>query len=73
MFEEPEEGVDRTVDGGLTRQLLKHLSGTGQSVARLADRDVQNQLVDAQLTHGVGALVIAFRHLDCILQIKWWY
>ena len=55
----------RTVDGGLTGQLLEHLCGTGQSVTRLADGDVQDELVDAQLTHGVGALVIAFRHLDC--------
>jgi hypothetical protein len=53
----------RTVDRSLTRQLLQHLRSTGQSIARLADGDVENELVDAQLSHGVGALVCAFRHL----------
>jgi hypothetical protein len=53
----------RTVDGSLTRKLFEHFGGTGQSVTRLADGDVQNQLVDVQLAHGIGALVIAFRHL----------
>ena len=47
----------RTVDGGLTAQLLEHLGGTSKSVTRLADGDVQDELLDAQLTHGVGSLV----------------
>lgn len=46
-----------TVDGGLTGQLLKHLGGTSEPVTRLADGDVEDQLLDAQLPHGVGALV----------------
>lgn len=47
----------RTVDGGLTGQLLEHLGGTGQSVTRLADRDVQDELLDAELPHGVLGLL----------------
>ena len=47
----------RTVDGGLTAQLLEHLGGTSKSVTRLADGDVQDELLDAQLTHGVGSLL----------------
>lgn len=50
-------GCSRTVDRGLTRQLLEHLGGTSKSVTRLADGDVQDELLDAQLTHGVGSLV----------------
>jgi hypothetical protein len=57
-------GDRRTVDGGLTRELLEHFGRTGQSVTRLANGDVQDQLVDVQLAHGIGALVIAFRHLE---------
>jgi hypothetical protein len=60
-----EEGC-HTVDRSLTAQLFQYFRSTGQSVARLADRDVQDQLVDAQLTHRVGALVIAFRHLESL-------
>ena len=47
----------RTVDGSLTAQLLEHLGGTGKSVTRLANGDVEDELLDAQLTHGVGSLV----------------
>jgi hypothetical protein len=47
----------RTVDRSLTGQLLEHLGGTGKSVTRLADGDVQDELLDAQLTHGVGSLL----------------
>lgn len=49
--------VGRTVDGGLTAQLLEHLGGTSKSVTRLADGDVEDELLDAQLAHGVGGLV----------------
>lgn len=42
----------------MTAQLLEHLGGTRKSVTRLADGDVENELLDAQLTHGVGALVL---------------
>jgi len=46
------------VDGGLTRQLLENLGGTSKSVTRLTDRDVQDELGDAELAHGVGGLGI---------------
>lgn len=36
-------------DGGLTRQLLQNLGGTRQPVTRLADRDVDDELIDAEL------------------------
>lgn len=52
------------VDGGLTRQLLEHLGGTSKSVTRLADGNVQDELLDAQLTHGVGGLVGGALGLD---------
>lgn len=50
-----------TVDRSLTAQLFKHLRSTGQSVTRLADTDVEHELLDAQLAHGVRALVLSFR------------
>ena len=49
-----------TVDGRLTGQLLEHLGGTGQSVTRLADRDVEDELLDAKLAHGVLSLLSLF-------------
>ena len=55
------EGTDGVaglgVDGSLTAQLLEHLGGTSKSVTRLANGDVEDELLDAQLTHGVGSLV----------------
>jgi hypothetical protein len=56
----------RTVDGGLTAQLLEHLGGASQPVTGLADRDVEDELLDAQLAHGVGALVGAALGLDVL-------
>jgi hypothetical protein len=41
----------------LTGQLFQHLGGTGKSVTRLADRDVQDELLDAELPHGVLGLL----------------
>jgi len=63
------EGADGVsclaVDGGLTAQLLKHFGSTRQSITRLADRDVEDNFLDAELSHGVGALFFAcFSHLD---------
>lgn len=56
------EGTDGVaglgVDGGLTRQLLENLGGTSKSVTRLTDRDVQDELGDAELAHGVARLVL---------------
>jgi hypothetical protein len=49
------------VDGRLTAQLLEHLCGTGQSVTRLADRDVEDKLLDAKLPHGVGGFGVGLR------------
>ena len=49
----------RTVDGSLTAQLLEHLGGTSKSVTRLTNRDVQDELGDAELAHGVAGLVLA--------------
>ena len=46
----------RTVDWCLTRQLLEHLGGSCQPISRLADGDVEDQLLDLQLAHGVAAL-----------------
>jgi len=42
----------------LTRKLLEHLGGTGESVTRFTDGDVQNELLNAQLTHRVAGLVV---------------
>jgi len=44
------------VDGRLTGQLLEHFGGTGETIARLADGDVEDELLDAELPHGVGGL-----------------
>ncbi|KAG7059238.1 60S ribosomal protein L11 [Colletotrichum scovillei] len=46
-----------TEDGGLTGQLLQNLGGTGQSVTRLADGDVEDELLDVKLAHGVLGLL----------------
>ena len=43
----------RTVDWSLTAELLKHFGSTSKSVARFADGNVQDQLVDAQFPHCV--------------------
>lgn len=60
-----------TVDWSLTAQLLEHLSSTGKSVTRLADTDVEHELLDAQLAHGVCALVLSVRlHGDKLLEKK---
>lgn len=50
----------RTVDWSLTTQLFEHLCGTGEPITRLADRDVQDEFLDAQLPHGVAGLVGCF-------------
>ena len=54
----------RTVDRSLTAQLFQHLRSTGQSVTRLSDRDVEDELLDAELLHGVAALLSGFGHGD---------
>ncbi len=44
-------------DGGLPCELLQHLSSTGQSVSALTDADVQAELANAELSHGVLLLL----------------
>lgn len=56
--------IDRTVDRSLARQLFQHLCGSGQSVTRLSDGNVENELLDAKLLHGVAVLVSGFSHFD---------
>jgi len=55
------EGTDGVaglgVDGGLTGQLLQNLGGTGESVSGLSNANVENELLEAQLAHGVGGLL----------------
>lgn len=63
-------GKSLTVDGSLTAQLLQHLGGTGQSVTRLANTDVEDELLDAQLTHGVGSLV-GLERWEFIVSDRW--
>lgn len=64
--------MTRTVDRSLTRQLLEHLGGTGQSVTRLADGDVEDELLDAELPHGVlgllrlSLLILAFSFIELV-------
>lgn len=42
------------VDGGLTRKLLKHFGGTGEPVSGLSDTDIEDELLNPELPHGVG-------------------
>ena len=46
-----------TVDRSLTRKLLEHLGGTGEPVTGLANGDVEDQLLDLELPHGVLSLL----------------
>lgn len=63
-----------TVDRSLTAQLLEHLSSASKSVTRLADGDVEHELLDAQLAHRVGGLVLGFRlHGDKNVRKKFVY
>jgi hypothetical protein len=65
------EGTDGVaglgVDGGLTRQLLENLGGTSEPVTRLSDGDVEDELLDAKLAHGVGGLGVG---LPCQLASR---
>ena len=40
-------------DGLLSAELLEHLGGAGETIATLADGDVEDQLLDLQLAHHV--------------------
>lgn len=52
-------GTRHTVNGCLTAQLLKHFGSTSQSVTGFADGDVEDEFLNAELAHGVCALVFA--------------
>lgn len=52
-------GGKRTVHGCLTRQLFEHFGSTSKSVTRFANGDIEDELLDAELSHGVCALVFA--------------
>lgn len=56
------------VDGGLTGQLLEHLRGTGETITRLANGDVEDELLDAELPHGVGGLGVGLSWLAIASQ-----
>ena len=59
----------RTVDGSLTRQLLKHLGGTSEPVTGFTDGDVQNELLNLELPHGVVGLL--GRHGCGVSRRRW--
>ena len=45
-------------DGLLPGELLEHFRGFGETIARFPDRDVQDELVDADFFHRVRLLSI---------------
>jgi len=47
-------------NGGLTGELLQNLGGTSQTITGLADGDVEDELVDPDLLHGVGGGSLLF-------------
>lgn len=63
------QGLESTVCGGrgrtlgkhglLLRDVLEHLGRLGQPIAALAHGDVENELLDLEVAHGVGGLVLA--------------
>lgn len=46
-------GLTAGEDGLLISELLENLGSTGHAIARLASRDVENELLDLHLPHGV--------------------
>jgi hypothetical protein len=54
----------------LTAQLFEHLCGTGESVTRFADGDVEDEFLDAQLPHGVAGLVVLVAGLNALLVMR---
>lgn len=51
--------AQRTVDWCLAAQLLKHFGRSSQSITRFSDRDIEDEFLDAELAHGVRALIFA--------------
>jgi hypothetical protein len=56
----------RTVDGRLTAQLLQHLGCSGQSVTRFADRNIEDEFLDAQFAHRIRGSDVAVSRLHII-------
>jgi hypothetical protein len=52
------------VDGGLTGQLFKYLGGTSKSITRLTDTNVENQLLNLEVAHGVLGNLLFFGALQ---------
>ena len=48
----------RTVNRCLATELFEHFGSTGESVARFADGDVEDEFLYSELAHGVRALVL---------------
>lgn len=52
------EGTDGVtglgVDGGLTGQLFEHLGGTGETITRFTNANVEDKLLNVESLHGVG-------------------
>jgi hypothetical protein len=47
------------VDGSLTAQLFQDLGGSGQSIATLSNRDVEDEFLDFDVPHGICGLFVA--------------
>ena len=70
---EAPDGVPRLgEDGGLPGEGLQHLAGAGQSVTGLSHADVQAQLPDLQLPHGVLGLVSAHSGSEKVMFQQQW-
>ena len=70
---EAPDGVPRLgEDGGLPGEGLQHLAGAGQSVTGLSHADVQAQLPDLQLPHGVLGLVSAHSGSERVMFQQQW-
>ncbi len=55
--------------GLLAGQALEHLGGTGQTIARLSDTNVENELLEEEVLHGVHRLCLRFLSNDRTLVI----
>jgi hypothetical protein len=71
MLQRTEQDGEHTVDRSLTTQLFQHLCGTSKSITRLSDRDVEDELLDAELLHGILALLSGFSHLGGCWGLSW--
>lgn len=49
-----------TVDGRLATELFEHFCCSCQSVTGFADRDIENQFINAEFPHGILGFVFAF-------------